>query len=1092
MKKETLLIMAMPIFFKTNTLKALFMALLTTFYLQASAQNKLYNPTQAKREANYLANEKSKSSQSQEQTDSPEYNIHQTGDLTMITFNKNSNTSEKNFFEKFKKVLQMGVADDFRFISSQIDNNGVTHYRYDQFYKGIPIIGGQFALHERNGKLIFASGKFYKGLSLSVIPKISKEKAIEKGLTFVGAKMYMWENSNAENALKKQENNPNASFFPKPKLVIAPKDGVYSLANFRLSYKVNINAELPNQNLDIYVDANTEEIINKVSKIAHADVAGVKARTAYSGLQTITTDSYNGSFRLEETSQRPIQTFNMLNGTDYSKAIDFTNKSNKSWGSEAIKLTNVTINKINNSFIDLEDRGAGDADIFIEIRDINNRLIFGKSDAYYANSNPNKVAISISIDNIPLMKGNYTLYVYDYDLFSPNDLLGKVSIDLLFDDASGTVNLSDGGTIVNVKGTKSYTTALDAHWGIEKTFDYYLSEYGRRSYDGNGGLIKVYLHPNASLLPKGNPNNAFWSSSMKAMVFGDGDEVQMRQLAALDVCGHELTHAYIDYNSQGGLPYQGESGALNESFADIFGTAVEFYSLPSGANWTIAEGAFIQAGQFLRSLSDPKAKGQPNTYLTGTHWYAGPDDDGGVHTNSGVQNFWFYLLCNGKKGINDNVDEYDVPAIGMSNAAKIAYDNMIYYLGPNATYNDAYEHSLVGALIYFSRISREYRAIREAWYAVGVAKKPFIDFFTPTSGSAGTSVTIKGEGFLGTSFVEFNGLDAPDFTVVDDNTITVIVPQGDTKGKIKVTAGYQSDESDDDFNACTSLNVDVTSTDATTFALIATGGSGNYEYSLDNVTFQTSNEFTNLTPGQTYTAYVKDDGGCTGQKQFSVNPQLQCNVQSGSGGVGTSFTTQLLGTTAGRVDIAYEMYGIPDQMDVYYNGVLVASTGGLVSGGSILTFNYNPPAGGPYFCTIRMYAPNNGTAWDFIAYCPIPTSSVTSKNSAQDYKNETAEVAGLQTTRTKNTSTEKENLKTFAINLFPNPSKNFFTLTLISGNYRQQISLRVFDISGKVKETRNNLQPDQTFKLGENYIPGIYLVEVIQGNQRKTLKLIKQ
>ena len=111
-----------------------------------------------------------------------------------------------------------------------------------------------------------------------------------------------------------------------------------------------------------------------------------------------------------------------------------------------------------------------------------------------------------------------------------------------------------------------------------------------------------------------------------------------------DIMGHEFTHGVTQ--SEAGLIYNNESGALNESFSDIFGEMVE--------SW--AEGIcdyLVGADRgAIRSFINPNTYGQPDTYL-GTDWYTGTADNGGVHTNSGVQNHWFYLVSEGGSGTND-------------------------------------------------------------------------------------------------------------------------------------------------------------------------------------------------------------------------------------------------------------------------------------------------------------------------------------------------------------------------------------------------------------------------------------------------------
>lgn len=92
-------------------------------------------------------------------------------------------------------------------------------------------------------------------------------------------------------------------------------------------------------------------------------------------------------------------------------------------------------------------------------------------------------------------------------------------------------------------------------------------------------------------------------------------------------------------------------------------------------------------------------------------------------------------------------------------------------------------------------------------------------------------------------------------------------------------------------------------------------------------------------------------------------------IQQESGGQGTTKREFSLGNTAGAFKVTYEMYSIPDHLDIIYRGTTVASTGGLVSGSATLTFNYQP-VGKDTTVSIVVTAPNSGTAWDYVAYCP--------------------------------------------------------------------------------------------------------------------------
>jgi hypothetical protein len=273
-----------------------------------------------------------------------------------------------------------------------------------------------------------------------------------------------------------------------------------------------------------------------------------------------------------------------------------------------------------------------------------------------------------------------------------------------------------------------------------------------------------------------------------------------------------------------------------------------------------------------------------------------------------------------------------------------------------------------------------------AWNFTTAPPPPTVSSFTPLGGAIGSLVTINGSNFTGATNVRFNGVNAT-FSVLSNTQIRATVPTGATTGKICVSNAFGEGCSVSNFNICSgSIVVNVNSTNATTYTANASGGTAPYTYSINGISFSSTNTFSNLVPGTKYTITARDAFGCTGSVEFLVNSPITCNTTLASGGQGTTFTNHILGNVAGTVKVHYEFYPVPDQMDIYYNGALVATTGGLVSGVGTLTFNYNPIVGGPNFCTIRIYAPLSGTAWDYLATCPAQlisnSTTVTSCNTA--------------------------------------------------------------------------------------------------------------
>jgi len=159
--------------------------------------------------------------------------------------------------------------------------------------------------------------------------------------------------------------------------------------------------------------------------------------------------------------------------------------------------------------------------------------------------------------------------------------------------------------------------------------------------------------------------NAFFIGG-EYMVYGNGIVGKSLPFGTIDVTGHELGHGIVDHFVP--LLYRGESGALHESFADVFGAAFEFYAyekhpeIALEPDWTLGE----EAKQDLRSLESPKLFLQPEEY-EGEFWADAADtktDRGNVHTNSGVGNVCFYNFCRKLNG-NAKLDTYSECAPGL-------------------------------------------------------------------------------------------------------------------------------------------------------------------------------------------------------------------------------------------------------------------------------------------------------------------------------------------------------------------------------------------------------------------------------------------
>lgn len=321
---------------------------------------------------------------------------------------------------------------------------------------------------------------------------------------------------------------------------------------------------------------------------------------------------------------------------------------------------------------------------------------------------------------------------------------------------------SDFDNEVTAKG------ALDAHFGASLTLDYFYNNFHRNGLDDKGSTVLIGVAPK-QLNESGDiedGHNAYYTSTFnyegeKYAMFAVLDGVARSEktkerfgdiglVAGIDVMGHELTHGIIHETAN--LVYQGESGALNESFSDIFGTNVKRLAMGKDASgkpnwsWGVGEDWFP-----IRDMSNPNAFEHPDTYQ-GNFWIdtSSSFDNGGVHRNSGVQNYWYALLTEGSGNsgpghetkdlligshenyINDNGYNYKVKGIGFDKAQGIAYRALINYLDENSTFLDSREATIRAAIdLTDSSIASLYPgvptldlsdvdSVRDAWNAVGV------------------------------------------------------------------------------------------------------------------------------------------------------------------------------------------------------------------------------------------------------------------------------------------------------------------------------------------------------------------------------------
>ena len=260
------------------------------------------------------------------------------------------------------------------------------------------------------------------------------------------------------------------------------------------------------------------------------------------------------------------------------------------------------------------------------------------------------------------------------------------------------------GTVVT-RGLLGWNTGgVSAHANTAVVYDYYRDVLGRMSFDGNGGPVDVSIlyNPQRSA---GGYANAFWDPSREQLAFGDSGHLE----AAVDVIGHEFTHAVISFvvggPAGGSVLDYGESGALNEAMADIMGVLIENKS--GSDRWLLGEDSQLGA---VRNLADPTSISTSmgpyrDTYASR---YKGLGDDAGEHVNSTIFSHAAYLMMT------------DPATAGISSDlwATVFY-HALYRLSTDAVFTDG-RAAVLSAARALGLTAAQQTAIADAFDTVGI------------------------------------------------------------------------------------------------------------------------------------------------------------------------------------------------------------------------------------------------------------------------------------------------------------------------------------------------------------------------------------
>jgi Zn-dependent metalloprotease len=496
------------------------------------------------------------------------------------------------------KHVRRASADAFVARDAIVDADGTEHVRFERTWRGLPVIGGDFVLHSRNGKVRGVSQTLRTTKRPAATVRMTGSEAIVEAGTHFGS---------------------GFKGVPKSRQVVYA-GGATPVMAYEVTFS-GINADQTPTDMHYIVDANSGRILRKWDTVMTA-----RPGPGGGGGGTTCTESVGTGHSLSE-------------GT---VAVDTAKCGNN------YQLKDLT-------------RGGG---------------------------------------------------------YTTNMGLRKTGMGSVFTDAN---NVWGNGAL-----TSSQTVAVDAHWGVSMTWDYFAEKHGRQGIadDGRGAVSRVHYGRNYA--------NAFWSDNCFCMTFGDGDNgVTINPLVALDVAGHEMTHGVTSRSA--GLIYDGESGGLNEATSDIFGAMVEhFVNNPADTpDYLLAENIYAgnEGTMALRYMFKPSLDGaSPDCYSSDL-------GDLDVHYSSGVANHFFYLLAEGAvvpagfgAGTEANLTASSLvcngntalDAIGTDAAGAIWYRALTVYMTSDTNYAGARSATQSAAADLYGAGSAEYNAVAAAWDAVSV------------------------------------------------------------------------------------------------------------------------------------------------------------------------------------------------------------------------------------------------------------------------------------------------------------------------------------------------------------------------------------
>ena len=652
---------------------------------------------------------------------------------------ENENVAVEHAEKYFCQWFSLPAGTEWQLVGSRVDQLGMSRTEYRQYVNGIEVEHSQILLHARNGKVETANGTVMEQhRTPQPIDKVRRSALTSKDGKLVdgqGREVYLIDTKDGYRYAYKERSDESMEWIYTD---VETGERLKSIPMYKCLTKPTGTAAKAKGKRIYGTDIYGAEVDLDVTKTSDGKTwlydQGRKIHTVLGAYLPPSVDAEKTEYKPDNTNKDYTK---YLLESDFASYLGSDNDKYSAY--KAKKLTITTMKKC-------DDETESETKKYVDITKfpvkVNVTFRYGLATAGKASEGAIEETV-FKVDKIP----------FEIDLSNFQEVIPREGFSMIlsaseWDEIEGYTfsfkpDVTGSFAFANnfVGGTLTYEAsgdpAADIHWGMGRTYDFYKEVFKRNSYDNKGGDIYnfVYLSDDEYVYPVACPrNNASALAYYKPypMVYGMGgwDDIdnstpRMLPVVELSVLCHEFTHIVTELSA--GLVYEGESGALDESFSDLMGISCKKWAEgDKEAGWLMGDKGLMYGKTNMRDMKNPKnsedgRNPQPDMYK-GDKWAdtsKTDEDHGGVHRNSGVQNKWFYLLTDGGKGTNEKNYSYDVTGIGIEKSRQIAYRILTTYTTKQSQYADIRLASIQAAKDLYND-GAEVEAVKKAWDAVGV------------------------------------------------------------------------------------------------------------------------------------------------------------------------------------------------------------------------------------------------------------------------------------------------------------------------------------------------------------------------------------